>query len=146
VERVELSAETRGLSATSVRARGEEGEPAVTEVAGAAAAERLLGEKDLPTALVTYNDRVAVGILLTLRSRGVRVPQDLSIVGYDDTRFAGLGPIALTSVHQDMDRLARAALDCALGRTNGRQPAGDAARILVTPRLVVRSTTSPPRL
>jgi DNA-binding LacI/PurR family transcriptional regulator len=108
-----LSAEILVLPAEPVRGRGRTERVAVTEVAGAAAAERLLAEKDLPTALVTYNDRVAVGILLTLRSRGVRVPHDVSIVGYDDTRFAGLGPIALTSVHQDMDELALATMDCA---------------------------------
>jgi DNA-binding LacI/PurR family transcriptional regulator len=70
-----LPAEARVLPAPRVQNRGRKERVAVTEVAGAAAAERLLAGRDLPTALVTCNDRVTVGILLTLRSRGVRVPQ-----------------------------------------------------------------------
>ena len=118
---------------------------AVTEAAGAAVAEALLADGDLPTALVTYNDMLAVGIMLSLRGRGVRIPGDMSVIGYDDTHFARLDAISLTSVRQDGQRLAQAAVNCALARAEGRERPGGVARIVVPPHLVVRSTTSTPR-
>ena len=55
---------------------------------GAAAAERLLGRREPPTAIFCFNDEMAMGVLETARRRGLRVPRDLSVVGFDDIRFA----------------------------------------------------------
>ena len=114
-----------------------------TEESGIEAANRILNAGEpLPTAIFAHNDMMAFGILLTLRSRGVAVPEDVSVVGYDNTRLAALATIQLTSVSQDAARLARAAVERALMRAEDSVPAKE----IVTPaRLVVRSTSGPPR-
>ena len=67
-----------------------------TEKAGMAAAEHLLVERALPTAVVAANDRIAIGLLDALRRAGVDVPGDVSITGYDDSPLARLSHIDLT--------------------------------------------------
>lgn len=112
------------------------------EEAGASAA-RALVEGDLPTAVVAANDRCAVGLLDVLVRAGVRIPQDVSVVGYDDGDLARLTHVDLTTVNQDASAQARCAVAAALERLDGDR-AGPTEQV-VTPRLVVRGTTAPPR-
>lgn len=112
------------------------------EESGVAAATELLARASRPTAVLAYNDRTAFGLLLTLRMRGVDVPGDISVVGYDDTRLAALRGIELTSVSQDPSALAAAAVRCAIARAEER--AGAAEEHVTPPRLVVRATCGPP--
>jgi DNA-binding LacI/PurR family transcriptional regulator len=65
------------------------------------------------------------------------------VVGYDDTRLAGLRGIELTSVSQDASALAAAAVRCAIARAEGRAEAAE--EHVTPPRLVVRATSGPPR-
>ncbi|MFC7343957.1 LacI family DNA-binding transcriptional regulator [Saccharopolyspora griseoalba] len=132
----------------SMRARGLhrhvrviDGNP--TEESGAEAATRILESGDAtPSAVFAHNDMIAFGLLLTLRSRGVAVPGDMSVVGYDDTRLAALTTVQMTSVSQDAAQLATAAVGRAIERAEKAPP----AREIVSPaRLVVRATTGPPR-
>jgi len=81
-----------------------------TEQSGVEAVEQLSETDALPTAIVAGNDRCASGVLFGLARRGVRVPQDVSVVGYDDTREAALPHIDLTTVRQDSARLAMLAV------------------------------------
>ncbi len=107
---------------------------------GWVAADQLLAA-GTATAVFTYNDQCSVGLIARLRHRGVRVPEDVSVVGFDDTRLARSASLALTTIAQDTDSIARQALDLAIQR------AGTVAaptEIVVAPRLVVRTTTSAP--
>jgi DNA-binding LacI/PurR family transcriptional regulator len=112
------------------------------EEAGAAAGRLLLQEQALPTAVVTANDHAAVGLIDTLLRAGVRVPEDVSVTGFDDSRVARLSYIDLTTVRQDGQQMAQAAVDAALGRIKGRRVAVDA---VIEPTLIVRGTTARPR-
>ena len=112
-----------------------------TEKAGAGA--RLVSNGGLTTAVVTFNDRAALGVMDQLRSRGLAVPDDLSIVGFDDSPVARLGAIALTTVSQRPREMAAAAVDAALHRIDG-DPAAAPSDLVLEPRLMVRRTTSPP--
>ncbi|WP_263972017.1 substrate-binding domain-containing protein [Streptomyces resistomycificus] len=96
-----------------------------------------------PTAVLAFNDRCATGVLdLFLRS-GVAVPGDISVVGFDDSHLARLAHIDLTTVGQDIARLAGLAVGRAVARLEGAEiPAGEQ---VITPRLVVRGTSAPPR-
>jgi DNA-binding LacI/PurR family transcriptional regulator len=96
----------------------------------------------IPTAVIAFNDRAALGLLESMRLRGLNVPEDISIVGYDDSQFARLSYVQLTSVSQDAPLLAAAAVDRAVDRVEGRQQPG---REIRTPHLVVRNTTTVPR-
>jgi DNA-binding LacI/PurR family transcriptional regulator len=113
-----------------------------TEDAGVRAAERLLKAGTLPTAVFAANDLVAVGLIDRLEQDGVRVPDDVSVVGYDNTFVAALNHIRLTTVNQPRHEMGREALQLLLERTAGRTVR---TIRLHEPRIVVRSTTSAPR-
>ena len=95
----------------------------------------------LPDAVITYNDRSAVGLLDVLARLGVDVPGQLSVVGYDDSHIARLPYFRLTTVSQDPERLAALAVGRAVERIAGGSPTDRG--IVLTPRLVVRGTTAP---
>lgn len=116
---------------------------ALTEEAGAHAAARILEQpaRRRPTAVAAFNDRCALGLLHVLFRHGVRVPEDISVVGFDDITAAGYSHIALTTVHQDTDALGSLAVHCIRQRLEH-----DVARTrcVVPPKLVVRGTTAAP--
>lgn len=113
------------------------------EESGVAAATELLAGPSLPTAVLTYNDMMAFGLLVTLRLRGVDVPGQISVVGYDDTRLASLRSVELTSVSQDPTALAVAAVRRAIARAEGDTAPTD--EFVTPPRLVVRRSSGAPR-
>ncbi len=90
--------------------------PAWTTEAAAAAIAGYLDEHPLPDAIVCCTDSLAVGVLHALRSAGRRVPDDVSVVGYDDIPEAQFAAPALTTVHVDPKELAEQALDLLASR------------------------------
>ncbi|MET0189090.1 MAG: LacI family DNA-binding transcriptional regulator [Pseudonocardia sediminis] len=114
-----------------------------TEEAGARAGHALLAEGPLPTAVVAFNDRNALGLLDTLSRAGVDVPGQVSIVGYDDSPMARLAHVDLTSVSQDVTGLVEHTLTAIVERLDGGRT--DHREVLLPPRLVVRGTSGPPR-
>jgi DNA-binding LacI/PurR family transcriptional regulator len=114
-----------------------------TEESGAAAARRLMKEDRLPTAIFASNDRCAHGALVTLVRAGFDVPGDVSVVGYDDSGVARLSFIDLTTVRQDVSRMAELAVQSIVERLDeGRVTPKEMA---LEPTLVIRGTTSAPR-
>lgn len=125
-----------GLSEVAVLSGGAD------EAAGVRAAGRLLEAGDLPTAVSAYNDSVAIGLMERFGRAGVRVPEDVSVAGYDDTAFAGLLAIDLTSVDQDAPAQAAGAVAVAVERLDGGRT--DPAERVFEPRLVARGSTTAP--
>ncbi|MFI6409584.1 LacI family DNA-binding transcriptional regulator [Streptomyces sp. NPDC050548] len=114
----------------------------LTEDDGARAARTLLAEKARPSAVLAFNDRCATGVLDTFLRAGVAVPGEISVVGFDDTSLSRLAHIDLTTVAQDIPRLAELAVGRAIARLDGEAvPDGEQ---VVAPRLVVRGTTAAP--
>ncbi|OXY91279.1 LacI family DNA-binding transcriptional regulator [Streptomyces diastatochromogenes] len=114
----------------------------LTEEDGARAARTLLAEAPRPSAVLAFNDRCATGVLDTFLRAGVTVPDEISVVGFDDTRLARLAHIDLTTVAQDIPRIAQLAVGRAIARLDGEDvPDGEN---VIPPRLVVRGTTAPP--
>ncbi|MEV6486442.1 LacI family DNA-binding transcriptional regulator [Streptomyces sp. NPDC051576] len=113
-----------------------------TEEDGARAARALLAEKSRPCAVLAFNDRCATGVLDTFLRAGVTVPGEISVVGFDDTSLSRLAHIDLTTVAQDVPRLAELSVGRAIARLDGIDvPDGEQ---VVPPRLVVRGTTGRP--
>jgi DNA-binding LacI/PurR family transcriptional regulator len=117
----------------------------LTELEGAEGAEAFLALGDRPTAVAAFNDRCALGFIDVVRQAGVRVPEDVSVVGFDDIAQAAYPHVALTTVRQDLDRLGAAAVQWVTARLQCVVAEGDSsAAVIIEPELVVRrSTTSP---
>lgn len=113
----------------------------LTERDGAVAATALL-ESTLPTALFAFNDRCALGVVDVLIRAGVRVPRDVSVVGFDDSPLAGLAHVDLTTVGQDTARLAESAVARAVARIEDTVVVG--LDEVCEPRLVIRGSTAAP--
>ena len=114
-----------------------------TDLAGLAAADTILRSRRLPTAIFAANDLAAAAMIDRFESAGLRVPDDLSIVGHDNTFLAALHHISLTTVDQPRPEMGRRAMALLVERMDGTRTA--AVNVRVTPSLVVRSTTGPPR-
>jgi len=117
----------------------------LTEREGAAAAAAMLASQALPTAVIAFNDRCALGVLDVLIRAGVTVPQQVSIVGFDDSPLAGLAHIDLTTIGQDSAGLARAAVARLVGRLDNTPTDGGVVDVVRRPSLIVRGSTAPPR-
>ncbi len=111
-----------------------------TEESGARAATTLLAEPSLPTAVITGNDWCAFGVLSTFARAGVAVPDQVSVVGYDDSRLAQLPFVQLSSVRQDAAMMGEMAVRAAAERLDGRR--ATPREIILEPRFVPRSTTA----
>ncbi|WP_406432624.1 LacI family transcriptional regulator [Streptomyces sp. NBC_00631] len=113
-----------------------------TEEDGATAARSVAAAAPRPTAVLAFNDHCATGVLDAFLRSGIAVPADISVVGFDDSHLARLAHIDLTTVGQDIPRLAALAVGRAVARLEGDEvPAGEA---VIAPHLVVRGTTAPP--
>jgi LacI family transcriptional regulator len=109
----------------------------VTEVAAAA----LLDLADPPTAIFAFNDNVAVGVMSAARARGLSIPDDLSVVGFDDSVHAAIVTPALTTVRQPLAEMGRMAVSLLLRLLENQRV--DALRIQLATKLVVRESTGP---
>lgn len=112
-----------------------------TTASGAAGTERLL-EGDPPTAILCFSDELAIAAMGVLRRRGLSVPWDVSVVGFDDHLLAE--HVGLTTIHQPVDTLGQRAAALLLAQVqNGCEVA--ARREVLPTRLVVRESTAAPR-
>src|SRR5690606_19506396 len=112
-----------------------------SEDGGKAAAIALLTREPRPTAIFAANDVVALGVLTAAAELGLRVPEDLSVVGYDNTHLAASEHISLTSV--DLPRRAMGRTAAALLSDRISEPVKAARLREVTPELIVRRSTGP---
>jgi LacI family transcriptional regulator len=107
---------------------------------GRDAGERILGLRERPTAVFYANDLIALGVLHVLIRHGVRVPEDMALVGFDDIEFAAAAAIPLTLVRLPRQLMGRTAADLRLEEVSG-DPAHVHRRVVLAPELVVRAST-----
>ncbi|HDZ9484892.1 TPA: substrate-binding domain-containing protein [Vibrio cholerae] len=105
---------------------------------GYQAFEKLYQRGKLPSALFVSNDMMAMGVIQAASQRGLRVPDDLSLIGYDDVHIAKFMTPALTTIHQPKYRLGKAAVDTLLYRLEN--PDTTAQVVQLEPTLVVRNS------
>ncbi|MEQ6902313.1 LacI family DNA-binding transcriptional regulator [Nocardioides sp. YIM 152588] len=109
--------------------------------AGRRGAEELLAlpAEERPDAIFAANDLVALGVLQALTLAGLRVPEDVAIIGYDDIDFAASAAIPLSSVRQPREQLGAVAAELLLARIE--DPHGPVTEVVLEPTLVVRRST-----
>jgi LacI family transcriptional regulator, repressor for deo operon, udp, cdd, tsx, nupC, and nupG len=110
---------------------------------GVAAAERLLA-RDPPTAIFCFNDEMAMGVMEMARQRSVHVPRDLSVVGFDDIRFARHTHPPLTTIAQPVRQIGEGTVRLLLGILSGGDEMDTPASVTLRHTLVVRASTGPP--
>jgi LacI family transcriptional regulator len=105
-----------------------------------AAARAILGPADRPTALVAVNDTAALAAMSVARELGLRVPDDLSVVGYNDSELAALLPIPLTTVRVPIQAMGASAVDLLVRLIAGEE----ITSTVLAPALIARQSTAPP--
>jgi DNA-binding LacI/PurR family transcriptional regulator len=116
---------------------------AFTEASGVRAAQRAMKSGRPVTAIFAGNDLSALGALDAIDEAGLKVPDDISLVGYDNTFVAALRHVGLTTVNQPRERLGELAIEALIERIEcGRT---EAVHHVIAPSLVVRDTTAPPK-
>jgi LacI family transcriptional regulator len=107
---------------------------------GKAGIDRILSRRSRPTAILTTNDITALGALQRAVERGIDVPGELSILGYDDIPMAAMATVPLTTVSNPTDEIAALAVERLLARMN--PGSGRRVEVLLEPKLVVRASTA----
>ncbi len=109
-----------------------------TELGAYRAIGTTLKQKPEFTALVCASDEMALGAIQAIEDAGLRVPQDISVTGFDDLQLEAFQRAALTSVHQPLERIGREAATLLLEQIEGKKP----RCVLIYPELMVRGTTA----
>lgn len=117
---------------------------AYTFGSGFDAAERILQMPDRPTAVFALSDRMALGAIRAFEGRGVRVPGDISVIGFDNSPGTELTTPGLTTISQPLAAMGRLAIKTLHGLDGESAPASQ--RIKLATSLIVRSSTAPPRV
>jgi LacI family repressor for deo operon, udp, cdd, tsx, nupC, and nupG len=110
---------------------------------GLVAAERLLGRRSPPSAIFCFNDEMAMGVLETARRRRLRLPDDLSVVGFDDIRFSRYTDPPLTTVAQPMRAIGEGTVRLLLQILQGDGTTAPES-VTLPHTLTIRSSTAPP--
>jgi len=109
---------------------------------GRQATRALLGSGFLPTAVICVNDVTAVGALRELRERGIRVPEDVSVTGFDNVKLSEFCYPALTTVHIPRERIGHIMCESLLSKA-GKTVVTIDPEIVIDPELVLRDSTGP---
>ncbi len=116
---------------------------AYTMDAGEIAAHILLSHPEPPTAIFAVNDNNAIGVMAAAANRGLRIPDDLSVIGYNDIPVVSKLPVPLTTIREPFNLRARGAIDLLLNEKP--VPDGQPPIVVTTPTLIPRRSTAAPR-
>jgi len=97
------------------------------------------GAESFPSAVIAVNDTVAIGVIEALLERGLRIPEDISVIGYDDINIAGLIRVPLTTIHQPKFRMGEIAASQLVDKIE-RAERGAARQFLIQPKLIERDS------
>jgi DNA-binding LacI/PurR family transcriptional regulator len=104
--------------------------------------QQLLSQKRPFTALVSFNDIAAIGAIRAFRDHNIRVPEDVSIVGFDDIQGAAYHNPSLTTIRQPLNNMGITAARILLQRLQGKKDYSE--QVAIVPELIIRESTLPP--
>jgi DNA-binding LacI/PurR family transcriptional regulator len=133
----------RAMDAHGLRADARVLTGGLTRLEGYTAARTMLDDPHLPTAVIGFNDEVALSVLESFLHAGHRVPQDVSVIGWDNSLASKLPHVRLTTVSQDPLLIAKLAVDRAIARVEGAPV--EERDIVLEPSLMVRATSGSAR-
>lgn len=139
-ESVQNSARELGIPIKEKLVGQLEGESSSPEL-GYQVAKEFLRSKEKFSALFAFNDISAIGAIQALREAGKKVPEDISVVGFDDIQSAAFQNPGLTTVRQPLREMGKLAAETLLARINNSQKTDYPKEIVVEPNLVVRGST-----
>ena len=108
---------------------------------GRRAMKQVLTLRDFPTAVMCSNDMTAIGVFHTLHKEGLRVPEDISVIGFDDIYMAQVTIPPLTTIKVSQIEIARASVDALCVSSSSLQNLGNNRKVNIRPSLVVRKST-----
>ena len=111
----------------------------VTQESGTRAMEIILEQKENPTAIFAWNDTVAIGAMQAIKSKGLKIPEDISLVGFDDIDVSSLLYVPLTTIHQPQDELGETSAKILFEQIENKENP-QIKQILLEPELVVRNS------
>lgn len=109
---------------------------------GMKALAHLAGLKPRPTAVMCSNDMTAIGVMREAYERGISIPQDLSVVGFDDIRMAQFIIPPLTTIQMSQTELARLAFKALLAEVELQAPSSSGSEYVLETDLVLRKSTA----
>jgi DNA-binding LacI/PurR family transcriptional regulator len=112
-----------------------------SQEAGYKFTEQILSEKKIPTAIYAANDLIAMGVLAKLKEANLRVPEDISVLSYDDSVLASLHLTNLTSMKEPLFEMGHAGFELLIKRIEGNEKNAPLQHIKIIPKLIVRSST-----
>jgi len=139
-DRVQGFRDVLGAAGLSVRAAWEIRTSTTLIEDGMEAADRLLSQADRPSAIFVTTDREGMGVIHRLLERGIRIPEDIAVVGYDDIPFAACTQVPLTTVAIPMRRLGERSAEILFERLDGVGPP-ERQHVLLPPELVIRASS-----
>jgi len=107
---------------------------------GYEAVQQLLKKRKPPTAIFTFNDLLAIGAMRALREKGLKIPDDVSIVGFDDIEDSSYTEPPLTTIRQPIDKMAEAAIDLLLDKIQGKRSKKEFGEVSFEPFLIERKS------
>ncbi|MCK2000911.1 LacI family transcriptional regulator [[Brevibacterium] frigoritolerans] len=105
--------------------------------------KKLLKKKDRPTAIIAASDQMALAVLDAASSLNLKIPADLSVVGFDNIRLSANEFIGLTTISQQMDQMSLTALEKLIYLIENKETSSSSIQIFLKPELMVRKTTGP---
>ncbi len=108
---------------------------------GARATQRLLASAKVPSAILYFNDEMAIGGMAVLQQHGYAVPGDIAVVGFDDIPWASYCSPSLTTVHQPIQAMVERVIDVLINMIEGEPIQETHASLVFAPRLIVRGST-----
>lgn len=114
-------------------------------LSGRAAASHFLSLAEMPTAIFSGNDEMAIGLIAALHKAGIECPRDISVIGFDDITISENYAPPLTTMRQPREKIGRIATETLVNILEGNVVSSDPVRVLLQSELVVRESTAPPK-
>jgi LacI family repressor for deo operon, udp, cdd, tsx, nupC, and nupG len=110
---------------------------------GRAAAQHFMHQEEMPTAIFSANDEMAIGLIAEFRQHGIECPRDVSVMGFDDIGVAQNYFPALTTMRQPREEIGRMATETLINILEGTVKSPEPVRVVLKSELIVRESTKP---